>query len=77
MKRYVYIAVPVLITTIGAFAAESQWTYNSIAGTISDGDWTFAATASGTDLTVGAHSANPAVVPNPKIIRNITYRNTD
>lgn len=62
MKRYVYIAVPVLITTIGAFAADSQWTYNSTAGTISDGDWTFAATASGTDLTVGAHSANPAVV---------------
>lgn len=62
MKRYVHIAVPVLIATVGAFAADSQWTYDSTAGTISDGDWTFAATVNGTDLTVGAHSANPAVV---------------
>ena len=56
------LALSASLVAFGAFAANPQWTYDSAAGTISDGDWMFAATVSGTDLTVGAHSANPAVV---------------
>ena len=59
MKTSILLAMSAAIATFGAFAADSQWTYNSTAGTISDGDWTFAATVSGTDLTVGAVSADP------------------
>ena len=61
MKHLIPIVFAICIVA-DVFAADAQWTYNVEAGTISDGDWTFAATASGTDLTVGAHSANPAVV---------------
>ncbi len=59
MKTSILLAMSAAIATFGAFAADSQWTYNSTAGTISDGDWTFAATVSGTDLTVGAVSVDP------------------
>ena len=59
MKTNILLALSAALATIGAFAADSQWTYNSTAGTISDGDWTFAATVSGTDLTVGAVSVDP------------------
>ena len=62
MKTKILFALSAILATVGAFAADSRWTYDSTAGTISDGDWTFAATVNGTDLTVGAHSANPAVV---------------
>ena len=59
MKTKILLALSAILAIIGAFAADSQWTYNSTPGTISDGDWTFAATVSGTDLTVGAVSADP------------------
>ena len=59
MKTSILLAMSAALATIGAFAADSQWTYNSTPGTISDGDWTFAATVNGTDLTVGAVSADP------------------
>ena len=59
MKTSILLAMSAAIATFGAFAADPQWTYNSTAGTISDGDWTFVATANGTDLTVGAVSADP------------------
>ena len=59
MKTKTMLALSFALATIGAFAADSQWTYKSTAGTISDGDWTFAATVNGTDLTVGAVSADP------------------
>lgn len=58
MKKIIYVAMAVL--SFGAFAAD--WTYDPSAGTISDGDWTFAATVNGTDLTVGKWSVTPSVV---------------
>ena len=59
MKTTTLLALSASLVAFGAFAANPQWTYDSTAGTISDGDWTFAATASGTDLTVGAVSDDP------------------
>ena len=44
MKTSILLAMSAAIATFGAFAADSRWTYNSADGTISDGDWTFAAT---------------------------------
>ena len=43
-----------------ALAADDHWTYDS--GTISDGDWTFNATVSGTSLTVNAVTAWPDTI---------------
>lgn len=37
-----------------ALAADDHWTYDPSANTISDGEWTFNATVSGTSMTVGS-----------------------
>ena len=45
---------------LSAFGADAYWTYDSSAGTISDGLWTFNATvASGNKMTVGTCTAYP------------------
>lgn len=42
-----------------ALAADDHWTYDSAAGTISDGEWTFSAVVSGNSLTVNAFTGHP------------------
>lgn len=44
----------------GGGGALGHWVYNASTGTVSDGDWTFAATVVGKSVTVGACSAYPA-----------------
>jgi len=48
-----------LVAVSAAFAAADTWTYDSSAGTISDGEWTFNATVSGANLTVNAVTNYP------------------
>ena len=50
MKRIAFLVL--LSSFISAFAEDAYWTYDSAAGTITDGLWTFNATVSGTQMTV-------------------------
>ena len=57
MKR---IAILLLFATLSsALAEDAYWTYDSATGTISDGLWTFNASVSGTQMTVGTCTVYP------------------
>ncbi len=54
------VALAALVFTVSAYAAD--WTYDSGAGTITDGVWTFNATVTDNKMTVGTCTVYPAEV---------------
>ncbi|NLE43057.1 MAG: hypothetical protein GX615_14695, partial [Lentisphaerae bacterium] len=44
----------IMLTLLVSTASAANWIFDPVAGTITDGEWTFAATVNGTSLAVGA-----------------------
>ena len=56
-------AIAAFLSLVSAAAAAADtWTYDPSAGTVSDGEWPFGATASGSSLTVKAVTGWPETV---------------
>lgn len=62
----------IMLTLLVSTASAANWIYDPAPGTITDGEWTFAATVNGTSLAVGACSADPGAVATLDFAKGVT-----
>lgn len=62
----------IMLTLLVSTASAANWIFDPVPGTITDGEWTFAATVNGTSLAVGACSADPGAVATLDFTKGVT-----